>query len=90
LFALPLRIHAGAPSSVELAEADIEIGFRLVDLVESNPSKAARVVAEADEVCEDALSRLNRLKPSERESFGPLLAEVRRAIDLALPGSRTR
>jgi hypothetical protein len=73
-----------------LAEADIEIGFRLVDLVESNPSEAARVVAEAEEVYEDVISRLNRLKPSERDSFEPLVAELRRAIDLAWPRSPTR
>ena len=71
--------------SVELVEADIEIGFCLVDLVESCPADAARLVANAEEVYEDALSRITRLEPAERSSFEPLVTELRRAIDLALP-----
>ena len=35
--------------SVELVEADIEIGFCLVDLVESCPADATRLVANAEE-----------------------------------------
>ena len=65
-------------------EADIEIGFCLVDLVESSPAEAARLVANAEEVYEDALARLTRLEPAERSSFEPLVTELRRAIDLAL------
>jgi len=70
---------------VELVEADIEIGFSLVDLVESRPADAARLVANAEEVYQDAQSRITRLEPSERRSLEPLVAELRRAIDLALP-----
>ena len=36
---------------------------------------------------EDLLARLNRLEPPERENFEPLVTELRRAIDLALPAS---
>jgi hypothetical protein len=68
-------------------EADIEIGFCLVDLVESCPADAARLVANAEEVYQDVLARLTRLQPSERGSFEPLVTELRRAIDLALPPS---
>ena len=71
--------------SVELVEADIEIGFCLVDLVESCPADAARLVANAEEVYEDALARITRLEPADRNSFEPLVTELRRAIDLALP-----
>ena len=73
--------------SVEFVEADIEIGFCLVDLVESCPAEAARLVANAEEVYEDALSRITRLEPAEQRSFDPLVTELRRAIDLALPAS---
>jgi hypothetical protein len=68
-------------------EADIEIGFCLVDSVESCPADAARLVANAEEVYQDVLARLKRLEPSDRESFEPLVTELRRAIDLALPPS---
>ena len=68
-------------------EADIEIGFRLVDLVDSWPAETARLVADAEEVYADVLARLNRLQPAERENFEPLVAELRRAIDIALPPS---
>jgi hypothetical protein len=64
--------------------ADIEIGFRPVDLVESCPADAARLVANAEEVYQDALSRLIRLEPAERSNFQPLVTELRRAIGLAL------
>ena len=73
--------------SVELVEADIEIGFCLVDLVESCPADAARLVANAEEVYDDVLARLTRLEPAERSNFQPLVTELRRAIDLALPAS---
>ena len=52
--------------SVELVEADIEIGFYLVDLVVSCPADAARLVANAEEVYEDVLARITRLEPAER------------------------
>jgi hypothetical protein len=65
-------------------EADIEMGFCLVDLAESCPADAARLVANAEEVYEDALARLTRLNDSERCSFEPLVGELRRAIDLAV------
>jgi hypothetical protein len=68
-----------------LVEADIEIGFCLVDLAESCPADAARLLANAEEAYAEVLARLNRLQPAERGSFQPLLAELRRALDLALP-----
>ena len=84
---MPCRYGAapGHRVRVELVEADLEIGFCLVDLVASCPADSARLVANAEEVYEDALSRIARLEPAERSSFQPLVTELRRAIDLALP-----
>jgi hypothetical protein len=70
---------------VELVEADIEIGFRLVDLVEGCPAEAARLVADAEAIYRDVLARLQQIS-SERASFEPLVAELRRAIDLVSGG----
>jgi hypothetical protein len=68
-----------------LVEADIEIGFCLIDLAESYPADAARLLGNAADVYAEVLARFNRLQPAERGSFEPLVAELRRALDLALP-----
>ncbi len=70
---------------VELVEADLEIGFNLVDFAGTNPADSARLLADADQVYQEILTRLNRL-PSEESNFQPLVAELRRAIDLARTG----
>jgi hypothetical protein len=70
---------------VELVEADLEIGFSLIDLVESCPSEAARLVSDAEEIYQDVLARLQRLENSERQNFEPLVAELRRAINRTPP-----
>jgi hypothetical protein len=70
---------------VELVEADLEMGFSLVDLVASLPSQAARLVADAEAIYQDVQARLQRLENSERQNFEPLVAELRRAIDLTPP-----
>jgi hypothetical protein len=69
---------------VELVEADLEIGFNLVDLGECNPADSIRLLADAEQVYRDILGRLKRLQPSEECKFQPLVTELRRAIDLAL------
>ena len=74
---------------VELVEADIEIGFRLVDVLESWPEETSRLRAAIEDVYAGVLERVNRLQPSERENFEPLVTELRRAINLALPPSST-
>jgi hypothetical protein len=74
---------------VEMVEADIEIGFRLVDVLESWPAEKSRLAAAIEDVYADVLARLDRLQTSERESFGPLVTELRRAINLALPPAST-
>jgi hypothetical protein len=67
---------------VELVEADLEIGFCLIDLVESCASQTARLVSDAEDVYQNVLARIQRLEATERHSFEPLAAELRRAIDL--------
>jgi hypothetical protein len=71
---------------VEFVEADLEIGFSLVDLMDSRPSDALRILADAEAVYRDVLVRVGRLQfagAPERNSFRPLVEELRRAIDSA-------
>jgi hypothetical protein len=70
---------------IELVEADLEIGFNLVDLSASNPDDCRRVLAEAERVYGEILTRIQRLEREEAGKFEPLVTELRRAIDLALP-----
>ena len=72
---------------VELIEADLEIGFNLVDLAGSNPADSARLVADAEAVYRELLARVKKLEPSEESNFQPLITELRRAIDLAAPNT---
>ncbi len=67
----------------ELAEADFEIGFCLIDLARERPAQATRLIADAEDVYQDILARLQSLPSSGGESFVPLVTELRRAIDLA-------
>ena len=70
---------------VELVEADIEIGFQLVDSLECWPAEASRMAAAIEDVYGNVLARVERLPVSERGKFEPLIEELRRAIHLALP-----
>ena len=72
---------------VELVEADIEIGFQLVDSLECWPADTSRLAAAIGDVYENVVARVERLPVSEREKFEPLIAELRRAIGRALPPS---
>ena len=69
---------------VELVEADIEIGFQLVDMLEAWPEETSRLAAAVEDVYAGVLVRVERLQASERRNFEPLIREFRRAIDLAL------
>ena len=66
-------------------EADIEIGFRLADMLEFWPAEASSLVAAMQDVYSSVLARVNRLEEPERETFEPLLTELRRAMRLASP-----
>jgi hypothetical protein len=72
---------------IELIEADLEIGFTLVDLALASPEDSIRLLSDAGQVFNDILARLKRLEPTEESSFQPLVAELRRAIDLAARGA---
>jgi hypothetical protein len=63
---------------VELVEANIEIGFRLVEMLESGPAETSRLVAAIEDVYADLLARVNRLQLSERENFESLVTGVSR------------
>jgi hypothetical protein len=52
--------------------------------VDSRPADASRILADAEAVYGDVLTRMGRLETSgslERSSFQPLVEELRRAID---------
>ena len=73
---------------VEFVEADFEIGFSLVDMVEGeslsdHPAEAQKALKVAEEVFVDIEHRLDALAPTESSHFLPLVGELRRAIDLA-------
>ena len=75
---------------LEFVEADVEIGFSLVDMAErelgsGNPAFASRALHEAEEVFNDIRRRLECVGDREREPFGPLVEELRREIDSAKP-----
>lgn len=73
---------------VEFVEADVEMGFNLVDMAEAecgrgNPVLASRVLEDAEDVFDDIQRRLQRLDAGNQGCFGPLVGELRREIDLA-------
>ncbi len=72
----------------ELAEADVEIGFNLVDLAEEESrvgdvSAASQTLAAAEGVLKDLSQRLFQLGTSKSTPFQPLVAELRKTIELA-------
>lgn len=73
---------------LKFAEADIEIGFSLVDIAEAesiygNYARAARILRDADDIILDIQKILCRLQTPDRSPFEPLLGELNRAISLA-------
>lgn len=74
--------------AIELAEADCEIGFGLVDIAEMESKSgdrelAVRALDDADKVVLDIEQRLIRLTERNRTPFGPLVCELRRQIKQA-------
>ena len=73
---------------VELVEADLEAGFRLVDIVETEAGfgsrlRAVRALQDAEDVFSDIQQRLGHLEAPEKIPFEAIVGELRRAIDLA-------
>jgi hypothetical protein len=68
---------------IGFVEADVEIGFNLVDLAAepSNSSLVARILGDAADVLDDIDRRLTGLGDADRASFDPLVAELRRELD---------
>jgi hypothetical protein len=80
---------------VWFAEADFEIGFSLVDMAEAealvgNYGQAARILVNADNIFLDIQQILCKLRMPDGGPFGPLVGELRRAIDLANSGAERR
>src|ERR1039457_7190933 len=83
--AVPLRIYPGPPGSRRVGGSryrDRLLPGRSGGILSRRP---ARLLANAEGVYAEVLARLNRLQPAERGSFQPLVSELRRALDLALP-----
>jgi hypothetical protein len=73
---------------VRFAEADVEIGFSLVDMAEAEAlsgdfARAAQILADAENIFLDIQQICAKLSDRERDPFLPLLGELRRAIGLA-------
>lgn len=73
---------------VQFVEADVEIGFNLVDLARQefqcgHSLVATRVLHDADEVLEDIERRLSGLDHLDRERFRPLIEELQREVNIA-------
>ncbi len=73
---------------VQFLEADVEIGFGLVDLAKAerlygNSPGASRALEDVEGVFTDIQNRLLRLEALDRQPFGPLVDELRREIDAA-------
>jgi len=66
-------------------EADLEIGFHLAGLAESDLADSKRILCDAEDVYQDILTRVAKLDHQDRENLAPLVGELRRAIDLADP-----
>jgi hypothetical protein len=89
---MPMGYDPGRPLrnrvELEFVEADVEIGFNLVDLAaqefqSGHSSVAERVLRDADDVLQDIERRLSRLDSAVRECFRPLVEELRREVCVA-------
>jgi hypothetical protein len=84
----PVGARLGDQVNAEFVEDDVEVGFSLVDAAEReyaqcNLPAACRILKNAEEVLREIERRLERADAGQRESFGPLVAELRREIDCA-------
>jgi hypothetical protein len=70
---------------IQLIEADVDIGFALLDEARAyrasgQPEVSSRALQEAADVLADIERRLKSLSESESEPFLPLVAELRNEI----------
>lgn len=76
----------GVHVDADFVEADVDTGFALLQLAESQsvsgePGDALRVVEEAEDACLDGEYRLTALGVRETRRLGPQLKELHGAID---------
>jgi hypothetical protein len=81
----PMRRNVADQVSIQLIEADVDIGFALVDEAKAyraagQPEFSARALQDAAEILADIDRRLQRLHDSECRPFLPLVAELRNEI----------
>ncbi len=82
------RRNASQQVLIQLLEADVEMGFALVDValkefLRGNESHSLRALQEAEGVIQDIEQRLSHLRSEESDPFRPLVQELRREIDAA-------
>ncbi len=84
----PMRRKVADQVLIQLIEADVDIGFGLVDEAHAyqlagQPEFRLRALLDADEIVEDIERRLRTLAESDVASFLPLLTELRDQISAA-------
>lgn len=89
----PIRRRAAHQVLIELIEADVDIGFGLVDSAKAyessgRPEFRSRALQDAVEVVADIERRLQQIGDSESAPFLHLVAELRNEIAAVKRGSR--
>ena len=89
----PVGYPLGDRIRVEFVEADVEMGFALVDIAgehtdSGDTSLASLVIDAAEGVFGDIERRIEGLGRREQGPFEPLMQELRRGIDLAKSHNR--
>ena len=87
----PMRRTASDQMMVQLVEADVEIGFGLVDEAKAYRARGqvefgTRALKEAEGIVVDIEQRLQRLGDAEAGPFHALVAELRNEIGIAGKG----
>lgn len=85
ILAHPVRGKLADKVLVQFIEADVDIGFGLLDeamafLASGHPELSVRVLQDAAGIVADIERRLERLSESESGPFHPLIAELRNQI----------
>lgn len=80
-----MRRNAAEQVRIQLIEADVEIGFGLVDdamayRMTGRPELCLRALHDATEIVADIERRVEKLAASDADSFLPLVAELRNEI----------
>jgi len=88
IVAHPKRRKLADKILVQLIEADVDIGFGLVDEARAfhasgQPAFSSRALHDAEDVLADIVRRLQRLGESESVPFHPLVTELRNEIAAA-------